>query len=57
MSSLMYFLSMNGYGHYIWSAYGAVFGVLIANVLLIWRQRLRTRRLLTQWFDRLKHET
>lgn len=56
MSLFIHWLSMNGYGYYIWSAYGAVFGVLAVNVLLIWRQRIRTRQLLRQWFDRLNYD-
>ena len=50
MSRLVHWVSMNGYAYYIWSAYGAVFFVLIANVLLIRRQRLRMRKLLSTWF-------
>jgi heme exporter protein CcmD len=50
MSRLVSWVSMNGYAYYIWSAYGAVFFVLIANVLLIRRQRLRMRKLLSTWF-------
>lgn len=56
MNSFVHWLSMNGYGYYVWSAYGVVLGGLVANVILIWRQRSRTRRFLNQWFDRSKND-
>ena len=57
MSRLVHWVSMNGYGYYIWSAYGAVFFVLIANLLLIRRQRLRMRKLLCTWFHGSQNDT
>lgn len=37
-------LAMGGHGPYVWSAYGATFVILVANVLVpLWRLRQRLR--------------
>lgn len=48
---------MNGYAVYIWPAYGIVFFVLTLNLLLIKRQRRRTRKMLQQWFTRQNNDS
>lgn len=53
MSVLLHWFAMNGYAIYIWPAYGLVFFVLVTNLLSIKWQRLRTRKLLRQWFKSL----
>ena len=54
MNQFMQWLGMGGYSIYIWPAYGLVCTVLVVNLLGIKRQRIRTRKILQQWF---KHET
>ena len=50
MSGFLHWFAMNGYSIYIWPAYGLVFLVLTGNLLSIKWQRLRTHKLLRQWF-------
>ena len=52
MSLFVHWLAMNGYACYVWPAYGMVFFVLMANVLSIRWQRLRTRKILHAWFKK-----
>jgi len=42
-NSLDDFLSMGGYGLYVWGSYGATFAVMLAEVLMT-RRRLHTAR-------------
>mgnify|MGYP003390647269 CR=1 FL=1 len=52
MTALQDWFAMNGYAGYVWSAYGLMVFVLLGNVLLIRRQRLRVRMRLRAWFKR-----
>ena len=52
MSAFLTWFAMQGYAAYIWPAYGVVFFVLTMNVLLVVKQRQRTRQLLRQWLKR-----
>ena len=54
MNQFMQWLGMGGYSISIWPADGLVCTVLVVNLLGIKRQRIRTRKILQQWF---KHET
>lgn len=38
MNSLFNFLYMNGYGFYVWSAYGCVFTFLLMQWFFPWRR-------------------
>lgn len=42
MNEFIAWVSMHGYAHYVWPAYGLVFGVLITNV---WRIRWHGRKI------------
>lgn len=44
MESLSEFLHMGGYAKYVWSAYGIVFAVLIANVIKPWCEHKKLMR-------------
>jgi heme exporter protein D len=50
MTPLMNWLSMGGYSHYIWPAYGLVGIIFTLNLLGMRRQRRQTRKKLQQWF-------
>lgn len=54
ISSLLQWVSMGGYGIYIWPAYGLVLSVLVINLLSIRWQRKQAHRLIKRW---MKHET
>jgi heme exporter protein D len=43
MSSLQEFLSMGGYGAYVWPAYGLAAGVILINIVLPLRRLRRLR--------------
>lgn len=49
---MMDWFLMHGYAAYIWPAYGVVFFALTMNLVLIKRQRRRTRKILQQWLAR-----
>lgn len=53
MSSWHEFLTMGGYGAYVWPAYGIALVVLVANAVLPGRQQ---RALLKQLRRRVKNE-
>ncbi len=55
MSGWMNWVWMNGYGAYIWPAYGLVLGVLALNLVLIKRQRIVTFKILKKWF-KIRHK-
>jgi len=44
------FLSMGGYGGYVWPSYGIAIGVLAALALATWRRGSRLRRKLQRRF-------
>ena len=52
MHALMTWFDMGGYATYIWSAYGTVFIVLLANVLQTKAEQKRTWRSLQRWMER-----
>lgn len=45
----MHKLMMGGYGSYVWSAYLLVSVILIANVVLIKQQKVKSKKQLKQW--------
>lgn len=47
-------LAMGGYASYVWSAYGLVAAVFVINIVAIKRQRLKTKKILKQWFGELE---
>jgi len=51
MSSLTSWFWMNGYGMYIWPAYGLVGVALVWNLLSVKWQKVRMRKQLQRWFD------
>ena len=53
MNQVMHWLSMGGYGVYIWSTYAVVFMVLGLGLCRARSLRLRTKRLLIAWFNRV----
>lgn len=42
------FIAMGGHGPYVWGSYGVFAALLIAEVLLLGRQRRRTRAMLVR---------
>lgn len=52
MNQFVVWLSMGGYSHYVWSAYGLVSLVLIMNVLANQRKKKQTYYKLQQWYKR-----
>jgi heme exporter protein D len=51
MTSLIQWLSMGGYGLYVWPAYGLVCSVLVVNLFVIKRQKNRLIKSLQQWYQ------
>ena len=51
MYALMTWFDMGGYAAYIWSAYGTVFMVLLANLLQTKEEQNRTWRMLQRWVE------
>jgi heme exporter protein CcmD len=51
MYALMTWFDMGGYAAYIWSAYGTVFMVLLANLLQTKAEQKRTWRMLQRWVE------
>lgn len=51
MKQLSLWLYMGGYSMYIWPAYGVAFTVISMNLFSIWRDRVRARKMLRQWFN------
>ncbi len=49
----MNWLAMNGYGVYIWSAYGVVGCVFVGLTIAVKRQNRRTRAVLKRWYASL----
>lgn len=47
---IMQWLTMQGYGSYIWSAYGIVAVFLIGQLCALPRYRKRIQQQLQQWF-------
>ncbi|WP_028389674.1 heme exporter protein CcmD [Legionella fairfieldensis] len=52
MSSFLHWLAMGGYSIYVWSAYGLVCGVCLANVVAVKFQAAQTHKKLSRWFKR-----
>jgi heme exporter protein D len=52
MNQLLHWFNMGGYAGYVWSAYGMVCLVFLAQVLDIKFQRARIHKLLQGWFNR-----
>lgn len=52
MNPILQWLSMGGYGAYVWSTYGLVFIVLMLGLVRARHLRMRSRRLLLSWFKR-----
>lgn len=49
MTDFSSWLNMGGYYAYVWSAYGLVVSLFVANGLLVRKQRLSRLRSLRQW--------
>lgn len=52
MNHFWQWLAMGGYSCYVWTAYGLVCLVLIANILGCKWQAAKVRKRLLQWFKR-----
>lgn len=52
MNACLHWFAMNGYGNYIWSAYGLVFAVLVINAISIKWLKRRTQKRLLHWYKR-----
>lgn len=52
MSQINLWLTMGGYGMYIWPAYGITCFILIVHIIDIRHQRKRIHKKLRQWLQR-----
>lgn len=50
MNQLIEWASMGGYSLYVWSSYGLVSVVLLANAWVVRNKKKKTQRQLQQWF-------
>lgn len=50
MNHLWQWFNMGGYGGYVWSAYGLVGVVFIANILILNTKKNKIRHRLQHWF-------
>ena len=50
MNELIHWLNMGGYAAYVWSAYGFAGMVVFGHIIVLLRQKKRTRLKLQQWF-------
>lgn len=50
MNSWVQWFNMGGYSGYVWSAYGCLAGVLMVNLIRVFRQHKATRKRLQRWF-------